>query len=396
MRVLAVTNLFPNPWEPRRAPFNRQQLRALAEQHAVRVIAPVAWTREVAAVLRGGKEMPGGRTYVRDGIVVDHPRYAFTPKVMRQWYGEFYLRSVRRRFREIVAEFKPDVVLGCWAYPDGWAAVRLAREAGLPVVIKVHGSDVLGLKGQRRLSAADALRAADAVVAVSSHLSAAVLRLGVDGKRVEVVYNGVDAKLFAPGDRKDARRRLGLDLDKQLLLSVGNLVPGKGLEILIRACERLARGGGDFNCLIVGDGPTKGALNARIRTAGLTDRVRLVGPRPLEQLPDWYRAADLFALPSFSEGVPNVLLEAKACGCPLVATRVGGIPEIAPQACLVGAGDAVELAERIAAVLADPENFVARGNETVSWRDSARSLAGVLENVMRKTRAAAGGMMGVA
>lgn len=387
MRVLTVTNLFPNPWEPRRAPFNRQQLRALAEEHAVRVIAPVAWTREVAALFRGAKEMPAGRKCVCDGIAVDHPRYAFTPKVMRRWYGELFLRSMRRKFRETVAEFEPDVVLGCWVYPDGWAAVRLAREVGLPVVIKVHGSDVLGAVGARRTPTAAALMEADAVVAVSRDLAHAVVRLGTDRQRVEVVYNGVDQELFHPGDRAEARRRLGVERGRRLVLYVGNLVEGKGVEVLVEACAGLMRRGVDFECAVVGDGPMKRKLKLRIAALGLGERVELVGPRPLEQLPDWYRAADLFVLPSLSEGVPNVLLEAKACGCPFVATRVGGVPEIAPDACLVKAGDAVELAERMEAVLADPEGFGAQAHDTVSWRDSARNLAEVLKNVMRKTRA---------
>ena len=96
MRILVVTNLYPNPLEPERAPFNRYQVRALAARHPVHVISPIAWTDELAARSRG--RIPRERRVICDGIVVDHPRYWFTPKVMRNWYGYFFSRSIQRMF----------------------------------------------------------------------------------------------------------------------------------------------------------------------------------------------------------------------------------------------------------------------------------------------------------
>jgi hypothetical protein len=186
MRVLAITNLYPNPLQPQRAPFNRNQLRVMGRRHAVRVVAPVAWTDEWAR--RG--VAPLERRRVFDDLVVEHPRYLFTPRILRRFYGRFYLESVRSTFRKAIDEFKPDVVYAPWAYPDGWAAVRLARSVNLPVVLKVH---VLHLPKfpSRYKPTRDAVCSADGVVAVSQDLANQLLEMGVASGRIRVVYDGV-------------------------------------------------------------------------------------------------------------------------------------------------------------------------------------------------------------
>jgi teichuronic acid biosynthesis glycosyltransferase TuaC len=137
----------------------------------------------------------------------------------------------------------------------------------------------------------------------------------------------------------------------------------------------LSRDGVNFTGLLIGPGPLRSSLESQVARLGLDGRVRLLGPRPHDQLPDWYRAADLFVLSSYSEGVPVVLLEAAACGTPFVASRVGGIPEIAHLSAsrLVPAGDAAALAEAIGASLADrpgspppPHDAVRSHTEAVS------------------------------
>ena len=262
MRVLAVTNLFPNPLQPQRAPFNLQQLRSLAALHEVRVIAPIAWTGEWMA--GAGRAMPSDRRVVRDGMVVEHPRYLFTPRVLRGMYGRFFMHSIAATFSAAIAELRPDVVLGCWAYPDGWAAVRLARGAGIPVAVKVHGSDLLTVQrgSVRERRAAEALVDADGVIAVSDDLRSRAVALGARNERVHLVRNGVDTALFAPGDGAAARESLGIERDAELVLFVGNLVAVKGPDILMRAFARLAHQRPRLRCAFVGAGPLEGRLRA--------------------------------------------------------------------------------------------------------------------------------------
>jgi glycosyltransferase involved in cell wall biosynthesis len=357
MRILTLTNLYPTPFHPTRATFNRQKIRLLADRHPVAVIAPILWTEEWAARMSGKAALPRGRRVTCDGIVVDHPRYLYPPKVLRGWYGHCFRESVRPAFRRALAEFRPDLVFAPWAYPDGWAAVQLGHRAGLSVIIKVHGSDILrlSLHPRRSRGTVEALQQADGIVAVSHDLKERVVGLGADPARVRVIYDGIDAGLFHPGPREAARARLAgeVEMRGRVVLYIGNILPVKGLEVLIDAFARLAGQGADFTGLLIGQGPLRPRLEDRIARLGLRDRVKLLGPRPHDRLPDWYRAADLFVLPSHSEGVPIVLLEAAACGTPFVASRVGGISEIAHLGAsrLVPAGDAGALAEAIRAGL---------------------------------------------
>src|SRR5262245_37895619 len=223
MRVLVLTNVFPSPVFPTRGPFNLHPLRILARRHSVRLVVPVAWTDEWAARRRGRGQFPHGRREVRDSIVVNYPRYWFPPRILRGWYGHCFIASVRGIFRRTVEEFRPDLVFASWAYPDGWAGVRLAREARLPVVVKVHGSDVklLDKYPARLRRTAEALKAADGIVAVSRDLLEHVLKLGVDPHKVRLIYNGVDAAVFRPGSKVAARELLGMAKDSPILLFVG-------------------------------------------------------------------------------------------------------------------------------------------------------------------------------
>lgn len=388
MRILVLTNLYPNPYQRNLAPFNRQQFRALADRHELAVIAPIAWTTEAAARRKGPSPWGGGRRAVHDGVPVEYPRFLYPPGVLREWHGAFYRESVRPAFERAVAGFRPDLLLASWAYPDGWAGVELGRRAGLPVVIKVHGCDVLGLHRRpgRPRRTIDALRRADGIVTVSRDLADRVVEFGVDPARVRVVYNGIDTALFHPGPRAPARARLGLEGDDPLLLYVGSLEPIKGPDLLVEACGLLAAGGARFTCALIGQGPWEAKLRERVARLGLEGRVRLTGPRPLDQLPDWYRAASVFVLPSRSEGVPNVLLEATACGTPYVATRVGGVPEVAHlgEGRLVPPADPSALAEGIAGVLAAPPARPAGGHAPRGYAGSAADLADFLEENLRK------------
>lgn len=389
MRILAITNLYPNPFEPNRATFNRQQFRALAKLHPLRVIAPIAWTDEATARWRGAAPLPADRRVTCDGIPVEHPRYWFPPKVLRPWYGHFFRRAIRPAFDRAREEFRPDVVLSAWAYPDGWAAVDLARRAGLPAIVKVHGCDVLwGLRQclSRLPRTREALCGADGIIAVSCDLAENVRRFGADPARIRVIYDGIDAKLFHPGSRAEARVQISWHEEGPMVLFVGSLVPVKGLDILLDACERVWRRGIRFRCCLVGDGPLRPQLEQEAQRRGLTECVRFLGARPHDQLPDWFRAADLFVLPSRSEGVPCVLLEAMASGTPFVASKVGGIPEVAHmgRGRLVPPADAAALADTIAGQLADGSDGPAAPLR--SHHAAAREVAEFCEEVVRDRR----------
>ena len=339
--------------------------------------------------------VPAARRITCDGLIVDHPRYFYTPRILRHWYGQFYRLSVQKSFMRAIDEFQPEIILAPWAYPDGWAAVKLARAAGLPVVVKVHGSDVRVLsriRGRRRRTA-EALQRADGVVTVSQELAHQVIALDVPPSQVRTITSGIDTTRFRPGSKTDARSHLSLPGRGRILLFIGNLVPVKGLDVLVQSCQLLAREGVEFTCHVIGQGPLRSDLERQIARSGLQDQVKLLGPRANEQLPVWFRAADVFVLPSRSEGLPTVLLEALASGCPFVASRVGGIPELAHLGpCrLVRPDDPGQLAGAIRLLLDEaPASATSAPMQPRlrTYAEEAEELSGFLESVIRSHRGA--------
>lgn len=388
MRILCVTNLFPNPLQPGKGIFNWRQLRAMSQRASVRVISPVFWTDALSGLMRGRRfsSHPVWREW--EGVEVAYCRYYYTPGICRNWYGTFFQWSIQRLFRQAVADFHPELVYACWAYPDGWAASRLAKEYGLPTVVKLHGSDLLLMdefRGRTK-GTVELLKNAHATIAVGETLRKAAIAHGAPAERACVVHEGTDLELFCPGDRTEARRRLGLSAEGQRVLFVGNLVPVKGVRYLIEACERLKRNGLAVHADLLGDGPLELELRRHIEALGLRDCIHLHGRKAQTELPQWYRAADLVVLPSRSEGIPNVLVEAAACGTPFVATRVGGVPEIAhltPHP-LVDSGDADALARSIQTALADSTSQRTIPRPRRSTEDCVDEIMDVFENVVTR------------
>ena len=386
MRILAITHQYPTPEDPTFAPYNRQQFGELARRHELRLIRPVPWPTAIAAALRsGGRPVEA----IDDGIRIYRPAFRYPPRMLHHCYGTFFERSVSRTERRVIEEFRPDVLLSAWAHPDGWATARIGRRHGLPVVVKVIGSDVLVLAaGVRRERVSEALRGVDTVIAVSRDLADHVAALGVQPDRICVVPEGISLTQFSPGSRSEARRALRIPDDERMILFVGNVLASKGALDLVEACGRLRDRGLAFRCRFVGRVHQRPALERLLRVHRVAAHVELVGVRPQRELALWYRASNVVALPSHSEGVPNVLREALACGRPFVATRVGGIPEIAdPSYCrLVAPRDPGELALAIESMLlappaVDPER-VAR--VTMSWADSAGMVARCLEDAVAR------------
>ena len=347
MRVLAITKIFPNAAEPLSAPFNRQQFAALRQLCDLEVMATIPWFPGAGLLAKwssAGKLAQVPRRETIAGIEVTHPRTLFLPKLAHSTWGPLYAASIA----PLLAAYrgKVYVVLGSWAYPDGFAAVVAARLLGVPGVVKLHGSDInliAQIPGPRRMMAWALPRAAR-VVAVSRPLADEVIALGVPAERVKVVMNGVDGDLFKPGDRAAARAQLDLPAGP-IAIYVGNLKPEKGVIDLGRAWAGVVKQVPDATMLVIGDGPLKGELEAV--TGPLGERVRLIPRQPLERIPLYMAAADILVLPSHFEGTPNVVLEALASGRRVVATAVGGVPDLITSdtlGSLVPAGDPDALA----------------------------------------------------
>ncbi len=329
IKVLVITNLFPNSLEPTRGPYNRQQCLELSKTCELKVVAPLPWSplRDLPARISFGARVPERETMY--GLDIFHPRYFMTPKIGRSFYGYFFFLSLLNKIREISRTFPFDVIYAPWAYPDGVGSQLIARAMNKPVIIGALGSDINIYMNyfMRRNIITRALACSEGVVAVSKALKDKMIECGVPENKICVITNGVDDELFRPLDKVKCRSELGIDLKGKIILFVGNLVPVKGISDLLEAFKILSGRIKALRLAIVGDGPLKPALKQRL-SGHLSGKVLFAGKQPHRSIPQWMNACDVFCLPSHSEGCPNVVLEAMACGVQIVATRVGGIPEL--------------------------------------------------------------------
>ena len=187
---------------------------------------------------------------------------------------------------------------------------------------------------------------------------------------------------FSQGTARFARQQVGITAPGRVIVWVGRMVPVKGLDILLKSCALLRDRGVEYHLYLVGEGPLRGELTAQAKAHDLVTHITFVGPRVHDELPNWYRAADLTVLPSRSEGLPNVLRESLACGTPFVASNVGGISEIVDpdRGLLVPAEDPSNLADAIAQALARwGGNGSAVPPGFQSWEESANSLVEIMQ-----------------
>ena len=213
---------------------------------------------------------------------------------------------------------------------NGFIGAHLKNSYGKPLVVTAHGSEVYDLPFRDRWYnslARFVLTEVDQVITVCKFNAEKLLSLGASSKKLHVIPNGYDEQLFKPFPTAKAREKLGLPLNKKILLSVGNLVDVKGHTYLIGAMPLVLRKRKDVLLIIVGSGPLKELLQSMVKKYGLEYYVMFVGGKRHEEIPIWMNASDIFILPSLQEGFPTVIPEAMACGKPIVATKVGGVPE---------------------------------------------------------------------
>jgi glycosyltransferase involved in cell wall biosynthesis len=329
VKLLLYSSLYPNAAQPIHGLFVEQRLlKVLATGRAeARVVAPVPWFPSKSP--RFGEyatfaSVP--REEVRNGVPVVHPRFVRFPKVgMSTAPLLMALGSLPalRRIRESGYDF--DVIDAHYYYPDGVAAALLGRWLDRPVTITARGTDISLIPDHRvpRAQIRWAAQQSTASIAVCEALGTEMRELGIDETKVKVLRNGVDLQRFQPLDRVECRNRLGLGPGRWLA-SVGLLIERKSHDIPIRALPQLP----GWSLVIAGNGPLRGELEALAASLGVADRVKFAGGVPQAELPLYYGAADALVLASSREGWANVLLEAMACGTPVVASSVWGTPEV--------------------------------------------------------------------
>ena len=310
MKVLFISNLFPDASEPRRGIHNARLIRRLAQRCELRIIAP---RPRLIFTGKGADRQPCQEDAE---FAKAFPAVRYVPKIGSFVNHKLFARDLRKAAAPIIAEFAPDLILCAWLYPDGCAAAELAKAHGIPLVLIAQGSDVhqyLEISG-RQAPILAACKQAVVTMTRSRSLADRLQAAGIPETQVQTVYNGVDLATFRPAlPGETAPERPPGDYH---ILYVGNLYAIKNPNLLVAAHAQLDE---RFALTIVGDGPLRGQDS---------ERLRYVGAQRPEMVASYMRHADLLVVPSNNEGLPNVIRESFASGTPVVATRVGGIPEI--------------------------------------------------------------------
>jgi len=332
VRVLTFTSLFPNSQQPLLGIFVYQRIAHLARRpgNLVQVVAPVPYFPLSLPTTRWQKYAQIPREERIGNLTVYHPRYLLVPKISMPLHGLLMFLGTLSLVRQLNQEIDFDCIDAHYLYPDGFAATMLGRRLGLPVIVSARGTDVNVFPSFPliRPMIRWTLRRAAGIIAVSRALKETMVKLGAPPEEVCVIGNGVDTQRFQPFDRRMARRQLGVPEEAQVIVSVGSLIPSKGHQLLLAAAAGIAPRYPHLQIYLLGEGSYRARLEALAREAGVQDRLHLVGSKPNEELPLWFSAADVSCLASAREGWPNVLLESLACGTPVLATRVGGVPEV--------------------------------------------------------------------
>lgn len=378
--ILVWSSLFPNPAQPQASIFIRERMFRVGCELPITVVSPQPWfplqglIRRIRPHFR--PEMP--RHEQQAGIDVFRPRFLSVPGILKGLDGLMMAIGARGTVRRLHQAGRADIIDAHFAYPDGYAAARVASRLKVPLTLTLRGTEPRHARDPAlRPMVVAALRSARRVFAVSSSLREVAIALGLPADRVRVIGNGVDSTLFRPVPRADARRALGIAYDARVIITVGGLVERKGFHRVIACMPELLEANPNLHYLAVGaagpEGDFTAELKQQVASLGLERRVHFLGALPPERVRQALSAADVFVLSSRNEGWANVLLEAMACGLPVVATDVGGNAEVVCRAelgTIVPFNDQPALARALRHVLRRPwdREAIRRYAEDNDWQ----------------------------
>jgi glycosyltransferase involved in cell wall biosynthesis len=325
------------------------------------------------------------------GTRIRKPLYALAP---------FVVAAALRKASRLLADQSFDLINVHWVVPNGPIGARLASRRKLPLVVSLHGSDVsvseqVGAIG--RLTRRTFSRAA-AVTAPSVDLLERARRLGATAL-LELIPYGADVEALHAdaGEAKWVRSELGIPADATVVAAVGRFVRWKGFDHLIEAVAKAASSAPTLRLILVGDGDLRDELVARTRALRLDDVVRFTGMIDRRALPGYFAASDIVVVPSvhhdgYVDGLPNVALEAMAAGKALVATQVGGLPQLirnGENGVLVDEKDSDALAAALVRLAGDPGQRAQLGTaarqeirERRSWDMVGRRFVEIYERAL--------------
>jgi len=332
--LVVFSHVYPNETQPTFGVFIRERMSRVASVLPVTVVAPVAWFpgQGLLRRIRPNYRQAVPFHEVQQGIDVFHPRFLSIPRYLKFLDGIFEALFCLPLLLRLKRKGRLDILDAHFIHPDGISAWLLSRFLRVPYTITLRGAlPRISRTRARRWMAIRAMNSAARVFAVADFLRQTAIAMGVASSHVQVVANGINLDRFQPEDRAQCRKELGIGLEDKVLLTVGTLTDNKGFHRVMEQMPALLRRYPDLHYLVVGGEHPNGDEQRLRRIAdelGVSNRVHFLGLHPPDRLRYIYSAADLYVMPSRTEGWANVFLEAAACGLPAVATRVGGNPEV--------------------------------------------------------------------
>jgi glycosyltransferase involved in cell wall biosynthesis len=387
LKVAVVTAHFPSSAQPTHGRPALETMRILSGKADVQVFYPHP---AYPSLLKPRSRIYDAfdPSYKVPGVKVGYYDYPVLPLVSRPFNGQTAARVLLPHVRR----FAPDLVFSYVLYPDGYAALRIAQALSVPVIVMGVGSDVHNI-GDRfsAMRTRTVLREADFLVAISDDLRKRMVTMGATPEKTAAIVSGCDTTVFRPMDRLEARLKLGMDADVEAVVYIGRMDVRKGLRELVDAAASLHPQRPKLQVYLIGAGPDRPIIESAIQACGAAGYIHTLGECSFDDVAVWMTAADLVTLPSYMEGCPNVVLESLACGRPVVATNVGGIPEIMSDECgrLVPPRDAHALAQALASVLDrtwDANAICEHGGR--GWAAVAQELLALFEKVISTQQAA--------
>ncbi len=382
LKVLFVSNLFPDAENPNRGSDNAVLLRLLARDCDIRVIAPrptlpfKSRTRQPVACM---DDKPFAPFY---------PTVSYLPKIGGPFNHLLMARGIRNEIARVRQSFPFDIVLCSWIYPDACAVAKIAVEQNFKFIAIAQGSDIhqyLRMPTRRRIIQ-KYLPSAESIITRSAQLSTMLADAGFDKQKLKVIYNGVDFRIFHPSDKTAARRELKLNQSATVLLFVGNFLPIKNPKLLIAAHAELCRlhPNRTYNLIFLGSGPLETEMRRQAEALGIGSNVVMPGRKSPAEVARYMQAADLLCMSSHNEGLPNVILEAFACGLRVVSTNVGGISEVVNEPAFGALADAPtpkNFAATVANILNQPveEDKIISHASQFSWDKASTAYMELLQ-----------------
>jgi glycosyltransferase involved in cell wall biosynthesis len=397
MNLLMVAESFPSPEHPYRGSFIGEQVKRLLEHvDRITVLCPTTCVPQFAKFSRVAVQasQPTHYELVKDRCEVLFPRYLKAPGDMCLWWTTAqWCRLVSRTVRELIETQSLSLIHANKGGLSSWSSIQAAREYGLPCVVTYQGTEVhTDLVNQQKewKLCRDSFRLADLNILVSRSLERTLKACVQPQGRCEVMLRGVDLTMFFPPVAEDVRR--------PIILFVGRVTEAKGVFDLLEAWRGITTRCACAELWIVGPHHRDARFLRAIESCGQSRSIRVLGPLPLREVADLMRQVQALCLPSHGEGTPNCVMEAMACGLPVVATEVGGIPDIVESnrtGMLVRKGDTQGLADALVSLLQDSDRRASMGEaahafavEHFDARKTAERLVGWYRELVTESRGA--------